>query len=183
MYVCVYVEIQESRLLFNYHPRFQIWGKDYARPELAGCALAEPFKRRKKMSTAKVFTYYVYTNSQCASFFQNSVCVCLCLCVKPEPLMHARTHTHTSTRKPASDCVYTNYKHAAHLIHTAYTESAARQRTRWTSTRWCSRASAPWPHTSTATAGYVGTLFSILSPDESGSDGVAVPCAQTSGHA
>ncbi len=42
-------------MLFNYHPRFpQIWGKDYVRPNLAGCARAEPFKRRKKMSTAKV---------------------------------------------------------------------------------------------------------------------------------
>jgi hypothetical protein len=45
---------QESTLLFNYHPRFQIWGKDYVRQNLAGCARAEPFKRRKKMSTAKV---------------------------------------------------------------------------------------------------------------------------------
>jgi len=45
--------LKESTLLFNYHPRFEIWGKDYVRPNLAGCARAEPFKRRKKMSTAK----------------------------------------------------------------------------------------------------------------------------------
>jgi len=46
--------LKESPMLFNYHPRFDIWGKNYVRPNPTGCARSEPFKRRKKMSTAKV---------------------------------------------------------------------------------------------------------------------------------
>ena len=45
--------LKESRMLFNYNPRFSIWGRDYVRANLSGCARAEPFKRKKKMSTAK----------------------------------------------------------------------------------------------------------------------------------
>lgn len=45
--------LHESLLLFNYHPRFKASSK-FTRINPSGCARSEPFKRKKKMSTAKV---------------------------------------------------------------------------------------------------------------------------------
>mmetsp|Transcript_48274 Transcript_48274/g.75394 ORF Transcript_48274/g.75394 Transcript_48274/m.75394 type:complete len:294 (+) Transcript_48274:399-1280(+) len=46
--------LKDSTMLFNYHQRFHLWGANYIRENPSGCARSEPFKRRKKMSTAKV---------------------------------------------------------------------------------------------------------------------------------
>jgi hypothetical protein len=46
--------VKEATSLFNYHPRFDLWGKNHVRENPSGCARGEEFKRRKKMSTAKV---------------------------------------------------------------------------------------------------------------------------------
>jgi len=115
-------------LLFNYHPRFKIWGKDSVRPNLAGCARAEPFKRRKKMSTAKVSV------SLCLWLSMPFVALCRCrswhcslgaalivpmhICMYSLPLSLSLSLSRSLSLSPSLSHTHTHTTHNHSLSHT-----------------------------------------------------------------
>jgi hypothetical protein len=127
--------LEETLLLFNYNLRFKDDADSRLRINPSGCARAEPFKRKKKMSTAKVLRTadnedeeVVQDDDVEVRYVCACVCVCVCVCVNVCVCVCVCVHVCMCVRPCIAACTW-NHAHRNHAHTHTHTHVYLRTQT------------------------------------------------------